>query len=441
MDRIRSPLLLLFLLCLLLLAPGLFGLPARSFAEPGAAVDESVPATVTLGEIIEYALKENPALRASGVGVEAASQRVHQARTLGDPVLTYSHGIDKIETRLGPANSSVTLMQKIPFPGKLSTKGSAAMVGVEIAKSERSSAERTLVARVKRLYYELYYIDKTTTLARENKAVLDYFVEVSRSNYSLNVSKLDELVRAERLRAASSLTIIRLEEERVSALARLRSALNIGLGQSLPFDLTRFESLTVPQFGYSVAELSIKASADTTLKTLGHKLARARINEKSAKYAYMPDFHLGVKYTDIGESPMAVTGSGRDALGVSVGVTLPIWRGGKRAGVAQARAEREQARLAVITAATEIDSKVHRLYQSVQSAAEVAHLYGDTLVPRAKESYEFAEARYRNGQEKLGRLLETQSMWIDFRRVYFSAVRDFFIAVSELERITGEELL
>ena len=67
-------------------------------------------------------------------------------------------------------------------------------------------------------------------------------------------------------------------------------------------------------------------------------------------------------------------------------------------------------------------------------------LYGETLVPEAKESLEFAEARYKSGEEMLGRLLETQSLWINFRLVYYRSLADYLKSIAELERLTAKEL-
>ena len=53
-------------------------------------------------------------------GVVFDIQLAAQARSLPDPMLTYTEMLEPIQTRVGPLERSVQLTQPIPFPGKLS---------------------------------------------------------------------------------------------------------------------------------------------------------------------------------------------------------------------------------------------------------------------------------------------------------------------------------
>ena len=78
---------------------------------------------VSLNELIEVGLKNNPAITAKRLAWKAKVERYPQARALEDPVLAYTEPISEVETRLGPNQRSIMLSQKLPFPGKRRLKG------------------------------------------------------------------------------------------------------------------------------------------------------------------------------------------------------------------------------------------------------------------------------------------------------------------------------
>jgi len=88
----------------------------------------------------------------------------------------------------------------------------------------------------------------------------------------------------------------------------------------------------------------------------------------------------------------------------------------------------------------EIKGLVKKVYYNMSTSKRIALLYKKRFIPEAKDSMDFAEARYKTGKESLGRLLETQSMWIDFRLIYYRSFADYLKDISELERLTATEL-
>ncbi|MFQ5585358.1 MAG: TolC family protein [Thermodesulfobacteriota bacterium] len=414
---------------------------ASASDETGAGkrgVDKEPPAeTVTLVELIAYGVEHNPRIEAARLGWQRTKEKYPQATSYDDPMLMYIQPVREIETRLGPQERVIALNQKIPFPGKLGLKGDIVTKEIEIARTEYEKALRDLTTGIKKVYYELYYIDKAIELARENDAVLDYFAEVSRTNYGLSVSQLDELVRAQKLSAKASLDLIRFSDMRSSVVARL----NTLLFRPQDYPVGKAEEPEVKSFHHSLDELMAWGVENYEELTIaGLKVEKGDLEKDLSRYSYLPNFQIGVNYSQIGAPPMPVTDAGEDAVAVTFGINIPIWFSKNRAAVNQAGINREKIFIEKYAVTNELENNIKRVYFNLTNSERIVKLYGETLVPEARESVEFAEARYKSGEEMLGRLLETQSLWINFRLVYYRSLADYLKSIAELERLTAREL-
>jgi outer membrane protein TolC len=410
---------------------------SRAYAGPALTSGAGVVEPTSLKAFVRYAVENNLRLKAARLKWKAVAEKYSVSVAYDDPMLTYLHPLDPVETRLGPQDSMLMLSQKIPFPGKLGLKGRIALKETDIARTEYEFALRNLTTAVKKAFYELYYIDKATVLAKENDAVLKYFAEVSRANYGLDTSELDELVRSQKLSADASLKLIMMEDMREGAVARLNTFLNLAPDNHIEL----LEELKPEPFAHTRADLYRWAVANhEALKIAGLRVELGELKTSLSKYGYLPDFRLGVNYSEIGEPPMAVADAGRDAVAVTFGVNIPIWFKKNRAAVARSNIESEKRLMEKRAVLNELENEIKKVYFNMMNAERIVKLYGESLIPEAKESLGFAEARYKTGKEMLGRILETQSMWINFRLVYYRAFADYLKSIAEMERLTAREL-
>lgn len=412
-----------------------WALPTSALSAQGGP--EDVAPAVTLEGLMAEAVEKNPELRAKRMAWEAAKEKRAQAVSLQDPRFTYTESIRDIETRLGPQERSFGLSQKLPFPGKLGLRGEIADKEAEMARIEYEKALTELRAEVKKAFFELYFIDRALELDLENKAVLEYFYEVSRTNYGLDVSELDELVRAQKSSAGASLDLLRAENTREAVTARINTLLDRApgapVGKAAEFDPPDME--ISPEELYRMAE-----AYNEEIRISGLAVEKTDLERRLSEYTWRPDFTIGLNYSQIGELDSGDPEAGRDALSVTFGVNVPLWFGRNRAVVDEKTKTFQERLLERGSVVTRVKNRVRREYFDLVTAGNVMELYGERLIPEAKESVDFAEARYKTGREMLGRMLEAQSMWINFRLVYHRAVTDYMKAVAELERLTGSEL-
>ncbi|GMR04187.1 MAG: TolC family protein [Thermodesulfobacteriota bacterium] len=412
--------------------------PAGSAGVEGGETEKTAPTEkTTLSEVLDLAVKNNPRLKAARRNWERVKQKYPQVISLDDPVLRYTEPIRETETRLGPQDRVFSLSQKFPFPGKLGLKGDIVNKEVDIARTRYEKTERDLRAEVKKTFYELFFVDMAIGLDKENNAVLDYFFELSRLNYGLSVSELDELVRAEKSSAKATFDLLKIEDMREAMVARLNTLLDRPPATPVP----TVEEPDFVDFPYSAEELySLAVKYNDEVRIAGLEVEKSELEKRLAGYTYLPNFMLGLNYSQIGTLPSSsIPDTGDDAVSVTFGVSIPLWFSKNRAAVAEGATNIEQKVFEKGAAIREVEGRVKKYYFNLTTSSRIAKLYKERFIPDAKESVEFAEARYKTGTESLARLLETESMWIDFRLVYYRAFADYLKSTAEIERLTAKE--
>ncbi len=410
--------------------------PRSEPEDPQAPEKKAGPARRSLAYFIGLARERNPRLRAAFRRWKMSEERPAQARALENPVLRYTEPAREIETRLGPVDRAFSLSQKLPFPGKLGLKGDIASKEAEIARLEYEKLLRDLTAEVKKTYYELYFVDKAIELQKENEAVLEYFAEISRRNYGLDVSELDELVRAQKSSAGATFALLKARDMRKTVTARLNTLLDRPPDTEVgPIEEPDF--LDVDLTVEKMFDLARKYNENIRLAGLG--VEKSELERKLARFSYLPDFSVGVNYSQIGQPPSMTRNAGDDALSFTLGVSIPIWFRKNRASLDEKKEGALASRFEKRAELQEISGLVKEVYYNMSTSRRIALLYKKRFIPEAKDSMDFAEARYKTGKESLGRLLETQSMWIDFRLIYYRSFADYLKDIAELERLTATE--
>lgn len=384
-------------------------------------------------ELVERALEANPELEALAESAEAAGHRRGAAGGLPDPMLSYSHFIESVETRLGPQRNVLQLVQPVPFPGKLSLMEEVAGYDVRISEELLASARLRIVKEVRTSFHSIVAIDHILRFLEEEDRLLRHYEDLVGTRLETGRAYQQDLLRVQIER-------IRLEE---------RSLLYEQKRQSLAFTLNRLLDLEPgaplaiePPEDISTIDESPKRLREIALNRPDLRAAKHRIEKRShslslVRRGYFPDFTLGMSYIDIGESSFDVPESGRDAWNVTIGVKLPIWFGKIRA---ESRAERSSIRhLERIHEVEErrIEAEIEDIYNQYRIALGLVALYRENLLPRAEQSLRSSEAGYITGEIDFLSLLDSERMLLELRISLAEKVSEVEKRVAELEAAAG----
>ncbi len=402
------------------------------------AVRKTSKHKIALNQLIKIAISNNPELKAKKLAWQSKIQQYPQAVALNDPKLVYSESINPVETRLGPQDRSLALSQQIPYPGKLRLKGETVKKEIGMAKLRYDKASRDLIVKLKQSFYELVYIENAIKISQQNKQLLERITRLASTDYASSASTLNDVARAESQYAQVSYDVQLLEEMRQTEMTQINTLLNRDPQQALAIN----SYARIPaRFAHPLTRLYQWAEHNEELKIADLDIEKSGIQSRLARYSSLPDFNLGLRYTQIGESDIAgLPRSGRDGLAVSIGLNIPLNRRKNNAIQRQAQLDRRQKIEQKTALVNMLKNRVKTVYFKLTNAQRLITLYGQKLIPQANRAMQVAQLQYRENKGSISSYLETQSTWLNFKLAQQRAIADYWIALAEMEKLTGRKL-
>ena len=130
-------------------------------------------------------------------------------------------------------------------------------------------------------------------------------------------------------------------------------------------------------------------------------------------------------------------GSGDDALALTFGVELPIWRSRYRAGVAQGQAMQAARGAELADARNRLLAELERARYELRDAHRRVELYENDLVPKAEESLQALLAGYQATETDFLDVIDAERLFLEFQLAAVRARADRLQAWSEIDRIVG----
>ena len=424
----------LVVVCLLAGGPGpAFGAGTAAPEPPPVGPADAIVGSIAdpdLRSLLAEVLERNPEIAALRAKIAATGEREIAARKLPDPRVEATAFLLPPETRVGPQRFAARVTQQLPGGGKL--KKSA---GLEQAERRALSAEietlrLDLVTRARRLAVELAYLDEARRVITDDHATLSHFEELARARYASGAGLQMDAVKlqAEMTRLEARRTEI--DERSASVTADLnhlrdRPAAKVPI---IEVDPTPPGDLDWHALGeVALANRPELAAADA-------RIAQASVRTELAAEAKAPDFSVGLTYAYVEpRTDVDVPDNGQDVLGLSGGITIPLWKKGTNAQVeaaTQSRLAREADRRTAVTA---VERELEDLRGRLPEIARRLRLLSTVLPAQAEQAFTSAEAAYAAGRVEALSLLDTERILLDVRLSAARARADLAIALIDLE--------
>jgi outer membrane protein TolC len=249
-------------------------------------------------------------------------------------------------------------------------------------------------------------------------------------------------IQAEITRTESRLLGIR--SRRASVIARLNALRDRPQTTTLVIeDLGDFPELVVPADELRRRALDFRPEMVETQA----RIEAATVDVDLADKAYNPQIVLGLNYGYVSRRDDEAgrlnppEDNGQDILGLSGGVSIPLWRKSLDAG----SEERIQMRLAAEErrreVAARIDGELGDLLHRIPLLSEQVKLYDDVLIVQARESLRSAESAYAAGTVGALDLLDAERVLFQVRVAAERARTDLGIAFAGLEGVIAGPLM
>lgn len=393
----------------------------------------------SVSDLVAYAYEANPSIQVAHAAWKEVVERYRVATGLPDPQLMFSFFPQPIETRLGPQEWNINLSQAIPFPMKLAKAGELVQAEARIARLGLDKAVRDVIVGILESYHELLYIRDAKTVVAQNRDLLDHLRKVAETSYAKDRAAFLDVLKAQSQSAQLQYDAILLEELEETEKAQLNALLNRQPEAQIG-PLTRVPPRPVIHELDDIHQLASKYQEEILMAETRIDKAETRI--ALAKYENLPDFKLGFFYGGIGtpDVPVLPEDAGRDAIGVQVGLSIPLWLGKNAGRLGGARAEAQKAKAMRLTRVNDTNAQIRRLYFRLRNADRLIRLYRDELLPQAAASLEIAETWFKEGEGSFSDFVETQSIYYNFQLSLARAKADYGKFLARLERLVGRSL-
>lgn len=401
--------------------------PVREPAE----FDEPVGA-MTLRRAVTLALMRNPELQAFSWEVRARDADALQAGRLSNPALTAEMediGSSSASTDSEPQpQANLTISQLIELGGKRGRRVESAALARDLAGWEYERKRIDVMTHVSQAFTDVLGAQQHLALADEMMRLAEHVVEIVSARVIAG-----KVAAVEEIKAQVALSTARIERDRTANdVEAARGRLAATWGSATP----RFENAEGTLGPASpippLSELADRLGQSPALARWPAELAQRRATLDLARAGAIPDLTVfgGYRRYD-------TTGDSTFTAGLSM--PLPIFDR-NREGIQAARdrlakgdAERhaEHARVSLALAET---------YRALASAQREATAIEERILPGAQAAFDAVNEGYRIGKFGLLDVFDAQRTLFLARSQHLRALTTYWIAVAEVERLTGESL-
>ncbi len=273
-----------------------------------------------LEDYLQMAAKNNPGVQAAYAQFEAALQKSPQVATLPDPTLTVSAFGTRMETIMGAQEARFTLMQMFPWFGTLGARKDVANLMAEAQFRNYLDVRNKLFFEVKSAYAQLYEVEKTIELQRENLAILDSYKDLTLSRFSSGSGQMADVVRIDIQKDGALIAIEVLQNQ----LKPLHVDFNLMLNRNIEAPIQIADTLV---FSPLSTEITPDLQEHPAVQQFESQKRAYEAQQELAKKEGMPMLGLGLDYTVMSKTPMGMSEmNGQNAIMPMLSVSLPIFR-------------------------------------------------------------------------------------------------------------------
>ena len=408
-----------------------------STASLGRAV-ETAPQE-NLSSLISFALANNPEIKASAARWQMFTNRIAMARSFEDPMLMLKiqNGVvnEPFNFRKEAMTSKVIgISQQIPYWGKRELREDIAKMDAESYRWTVEERKLELIRMVKETWYQLFYIDKSVAVIDKNIKILDDFVTLAETRYSVSQGTQTDIIKAQVQRSRMLDMRITLEQQRKSTQANLNTLLfqspEKPVGKIADFDITPLTLAAgdLQQIAYDNRPM---------FKSLAALVSKGESGLKLADKEFYPDFNVSLEYM---QRDPAMGNEGLDMYSLGVTFNLPVQRERRHAAVAESNAGIAMATEELNSLKNSINFGVSDQLAQLERRRKLVELYKGGIILQAEQSLESAVINYRVNKVDFLTLLDSQMTLFSYERELYESQAEYMMQLARLEALVGVEL-
>jgi cobalt-zinc-cadmium efflux system outer membrane protein len=396
-----------------------FAISLSLVALPGRAqTSASEQKTVTLEELQQMALQNNPTFRQSAANIQAAEGRKKQSGLYPNPTVGYQ-GEQIRGGSFHGGEQGVFVQQDIVLGGKLGLNRKIFDQELRQAETEAEEQKVRVVTNVQVSYIQALAAQQTLELRQNLSKLADDAVETSRQLANVGQADAPDMLESEVEAQQAQLAVTMAEQNQ----QRVWKALAAVVGNPrLPLIKLEGKLEDTPAVNADeLVERIVNESPAVRIAALGVKRAEAALAR--AKREAIPDLQLRGGMQQNGEllsdgSPVGLQGF------ADVGVRIPIFNR-NQGNIATAKADTERARREVERVKLVLRERAASVVQNYTFSQIAVERYKNQMIPRAQKAYEMYTKKYQEMAAAYPQVLISQRTLMQLKVSYITALENF----------------
>ena len=388
----------------------------------------------TLGPL-DLVLEINPVVKAADLAYQSALEKVKVIGVLPDPMLETSFSINSIETRNGPIENQIMLGQRFPFWGELKRERNIEKIRADISRLNLDKTKVKISFLLRKGIANYYKFSESLEILEQYKIELESFENIAQSQYANGIGLTQHpLIKLQIETALVESKINKIESSLEKNVNDLQILFDGQFSTSLIGDSLQLNSISKsdqfwlnlankynPSFAISQANIAIASDK--------HKLAKLK------KY---PDLTAGLTYSFIGPTDLGGAPSpGADALGVKVGINLPLWFKKNKARIESASFNLQKQEELLSNTWNNVEYDILSTLKELNEIKDTYIIYDERLIQETEQMLSSAYSAYETGKISFLDLLDSVRMVVKVKLDFASVKAKQNILIAKLFQNVG----
>jgi outer membrane protein, heavy metal efflux system len=376
--------------------------------------------TMTLEELQQMALQNNPTFAQSAANIQAAEGRKKQSGLYPNPTVGYQ-GEQIRGGSFHGGEQGFFVQQDIVLSGRLGLNRTISDQELKQAETEAEEQKVRVVTNVRMSYVQALAAQQTLELRQHLSKLADDAVQTSHQLANVGQADTPDVLESEVEAQQAELAVAMAEQNQ----QRIWKALAAVVGNPrLP--LMRLEGKledTVPVNADELVEKIVNESPAVRIAELGVKRADATLAR--ARRESIPDLQIRAGMQQNGELLSEPNGKPVGLQGFAdVGVRIPIFNR-NQGNVATARADLERAKREVERVKLVLRERAASVVQNYAFSQTAVDRYKKQMIPRAQKAYEMYAKKYQEMASAYPQVLIAQRTLMQLEVSYITALETF----------------
>jgi cobalt-zinc-cadmium efflux system outer membrane protein len=375
---------------------------------------------ISLEELQQMALQNNPTFAQSAANIQAAEGRKKQSGLYPNPTVGYQ-GEQIRGGSFHGGEQGLFVQQDIVLGGKLGLNRKIFDQELKQAQTEGEEQKLRVVTNVRMSYIQALAAQQTLELRQNLSKLADDAVETSHQLANVGQADAPDLLESEVEAQQAQLAVIMAEQNQ----QRVWKALGAVVGNPrLP--LMQLEGKLEDTSSVNADELVekiVNESPAVRIAELGVKRAEAALAR--AKREPIPDLQLRGGLQQNGELLSEPSGRHVGLQGFAdVGVRIPIFNR-NQGNIATAKADTERAKREVERVKLVLRERAASVVQTYTFSQTAVDRYKNQMIPRAQKAYEMYTKKYQDMAAAYPQVLIAQRTLMQLEVSYITALENF----------------